>query len=291
MTTLGEYQEAMARVLLADDPASACPPELAELLAQPGFAVYRNTVIKGCIDALQANYPATARLVGEEWFRAAAAIHVRSNPPRQATLAHYGEGFADFLAQFPPAAELPYLPGVARVERMWTQAHVAADAPVAQAASIAELSAHALARLVLAPHPSARWAWFDTMPVRTIWQRNRAGADAAPAAAPAAAPDDGPRSDDGAPRHDELSWQGEGVLLARRDGQVLGHALDAGGCAFLDACARGESLAQAAQAALLAQPGIDLARLMACLLEAGAFAEPAVGESAPHATNAFQESR
>lgn len=48
--------------------------EIAKLVAQPGFAVYRNTVIKGRIDALQANYPAVARLIGEEWFRAAAAI-------------------------------------------------------------------------------------------------------------------------------------------------------------------------------------------------------------------------
>ena len=28
------------------------------------FAVYRNTVLKGCIDALQANYPTVGQLVG-----------------------------------------------------------------------------------------------------------------------------------------------------------------------------------------------------------------------------------
>ena len=62
-----------------------------------------------------------ARLVGEEWFRAAAAVFVRGRLPRHPTLLHYGEGFADFLASFAPAAELPYLPGVARLDRFWTR--------------------------------------------------------------------------------------------------------------------------------------------------------------------------
>jgi Putative DNA-binding domain len=57
---LADYQDAFAQALLAEDPGSASP-ELARLVAQPGFAVYRNTVLKGCIDALHANFPAVAR--------------------------------------------------------------------------------------------------------------------------------------------------------------------------------------------------------------------------------------
>ena len=48
-------------------------------------------------------------------------------------------------------------------------------------------------------------------------------------------------------------------------------ALDAAGCAFLDACAEGAALPVAAQAALEAQDNADLTQLMASLLEAGAF--------------------
>ena len=55
------FQDAFAEALLAPSGAVANSPELTRLIAQPGFAVYRNTVMKGCIDALQANYPAVGR--------------------------------------------------------------------------------------------------------------------------------------------------------------------------------------------------------------------------------------
>lgn len=122
-----------------------------ELPAPPAFAVYRNTVLKGWIDALQANYPTVARLVGDEWFRAAALRFAREHPPRVPMLVEYGEGFSVFLESFPPAAELPYLPAVARLDRFWTECHMAPDEP-----------------------PPVRWAWFE-LPAYSIWSRTRAG--------------------------------------------------------------------------------------------------------------------
>lgn len=248
---LGRFQDGFAQALLARDPAAVpgLPPEIAALARQPGFAVHRNTVMKGCIDALQANYPAVARLVGEEWFRAAAAIFVRERLPAQATLLYYGEAFAQFLAGFEPAAELPYLPGVARLDRLWTESHAAPDEPAVDPAVIAGLAPETLAATVLHPHAAARWAWFADQPIYTIWQRNRA--------------------EHGDER--EIDWRAEGALLARPRGVVQWVQLDAGGCAFLDACAAGRPLDEAATAALAAQDDADLARLMKTLLEAGAF--------------------
>ena len=70
---LTTFQDGFAAALLPPPGAApAHPAWLDALLAQPGFAVYRNTVLKGCIDALQASYPTVCALVGEEWFRAAA---------------------------------------------------------------------------------------------------------------------------------------------------------------------------------------------------------------------------
>lgn len=244
---LARFQDAFARALLS--PAAAPAADIAALAAQPAFAVYRNTVMKGCVDALQANYPAVTRLVGEEWLRAAAAVYVRGTLPTEPTLLHYGAGFADFLARFEPAAELPYLPAVARLDRLWTEAHAAADADTLDPGAITRLAPGTLGGTVLQPHPAARWAWFADAPIYTIWSRNRS----------AHAPDG------------NMAWVPEGALLTRpRDG-VEWRALDAAGCAFLDACAAGRPLAAAAQAALAAQPDADLAQLMAGLLEAGAF--------------------
>ena len=245
---LARFQDAFAQALLA--PPDAEPPaEVSALAAQPGFAVFRNTVLKGCVDALQANYPAVARLAGEEWFRAAAAIFARAHLPRNPSLLDYGRGFAAFLEGFAPAAEFPWLPQVAQLDRYWTEAHAARDAAALDPAALARLSSKELARAVLRPHPSARWAWFADRPIFTLWRRNReASGD-----------------------EHRIVWRGEGALLARPRDAVQWIALDAAGCSFLDACARGCTVAEAAEAALAARDDADLAQLTAALLRAGAF--------------------
>ncbi|MCU0897261.1 MAG: DNA-binding domain-containing protein [Burkholderiales bacterium] len=255
--SLREFQRGFAQALVAIDPSSGASPEIATLARQPGFAVYRNTVMKGCIDALQANYPAVARLVGEEWFRAAAAIYVRANLPRRPMLADYGEGFADFLAAFEPAAELPYLAGVACLDRFWTEAHLARDEEPLSGASIATRSPDELARTVLRPHAAARWAWFESAPIFSLWRRNRELADDL----------------------SDVEWQSEGALLVRPRDSVRWMSLGRGGCAFLGACAAGETLGSAAAAALAADPDIDLSIFIATVLEAGAFAAVADADS------------
>ena len=255
--SLSHFQDGFVQALLA--PQDGVPDHLHPLRAlvqQPGFSVYRNTVMKGCIDALQANYPAVLRLVGEEWFRAAAALHVRAQPPDDARLLLYGVGFPDFLRDLAPAAELPYLRGVAQLDRFWSEAHGAADAVALAPAALAGLPLEQLGELVLTPHPATRWAWFEDQPIYTVWRRNRASGT-----------EDGENSESG----DALVWTGEGALLTRPGGAVAWTALDAAGCAFLDACAAGRPLADAASQALARHAGGDLAQLMATLLDAGAF--------------------
>jgi hypothetical protein len=249
------FQDAFTSVLLAPDAKAG--PEVSALAAQPAFAVYRNTVMKGCIDALQANYPAVARLVGEEWFRAAAALYVREALPADPVLVKFGISFADFLARFEPAADLPYLTGVARLDCLWTEAHAAADENALDPAVVARLAPEELAGAVLHPHAAARWAWFAEAPIYTIWSRNRA--------------DNG---DTGA----DLDWRPEGALLVRPRDSVKWIALDAAGCALLDACAAGGTLAGGAQAALRAQEDADISILMATLLGVGAFGRMSHGD-------------
>jgi hypothetical protein len=245
---LAQFQDALVHALHA----SGSEATLGELASQPGFAVYRNTVMKGCIDALQANYPAVARLVGEEWFRAAAALYARANPPRSPMLFDYGAGFTDFLEGFGPAADLPYLPAVARLDRFWTESHVARDETPLGPGALAGIDAARLGDVVLRPHAAARWAWFP-VPAWSIWSHQRKDAGESGA---------GP----------EIAWRDEGALIVRPGHAVHWLELDQAGCAFMDACAAGRPLAQAADAALAADPAADLAGLMARLIAAGAFA-------------------
>ncbi len=246
--SLARFQDRIARALLGEIDSDLTPDEAA-VVHHPAFAVYRNGVMKSAIDALQASCPAVVRLVGEDWFRAAAAVHVRASPPRCPVLVEYGADFADFLACFEPAAELPYLPDVARLDRMWTEAHIGEDAVTLDAACIVAASPEQLAQMVLRPHPCARWGWFPTAPIYSLWSRNRAGEDAP----------------------DEFDWIGEGVLIGRPTQDVRWQPLDQAGCAFLDRCAAGEALASATGAALDIDPHADLAVLMSKLLAAGAF--------------------
>ena len=90
-------------------------------------AIHRNTVMKGWLDALRANYPTVVQLVGDEWFNACAIEYARRHPARSPVLALYGETFPAFLDTFEPAAALPYLADVARIDRLWVEAHTAAD--------------------------------------------------------------------------------------------------------------------------------------------------------------------
>jgi Putative DNA-binding domain len=252
--TLRAFQDEFAQALLAADSAAIPATDLAALIAEPGFAVYRNTVMKGCVDALQANYPAVERLVGEEWLRAAAAVYARAELPSHPTLLDYGAGFAGFLQTFSPAAALPYLADVARLDRFWSEAHTARDEEPLEPAVIRQRSLDEFARVVLRPHAASRWAWFDALPIFTIWQRNRDAAfdhEAAP----------------------QIAWTGEGALITRPHGAVQSTMLNAGGCALLDACVAGRPLPEAAEAALAADGNTNLTQLMSTLLKAGAFAD------------------
>ena len=249
-TALGQFQQAFAQALFA--PQAPQSADLQALVAQPAFAVYRNTVMKACIDALEANFPAVVRLVGTEWFRAAAALYVTTEGPRDARLLHYGDGFARFLCDFPPAAELVYLPGVSQLDTLWRESHTAPDAHAVDATWLAGHTPAQMAHLVVRPHPAARWIWFDDQPIYTVWDSNR--------------------------RHtatpDPLRWEGEGALLTRPHDTVIWQQLSRAGCALLDACTRGVPLAEAADRALTVEPQADLASTFAALLQAGALAAP-----------------
>lgn len=246
LPTLDDFQRDFAAALL-DAPTSAAGRALA---AQPGFAVYRNTVLRGCVDALAANYPTVATLLGDEWFDDTAGRFARANLPRDGSLAVYGMGFAEFLEVREPAAGLAYLGGVARLDRAWTEAHVAADAPVLAVSALAAVAPARLLDAVLAPHPATRWVRSPAWPIFTIWRRHRERA----------------RLDE------EFDWQAEGGLLTRPGASVVWQALDASAGAFLDECAQGRPFAVAAERAC--PTGSDAAGIetwLPALVAAGAF--------------------
>ncbi|NDV13160.1 HvfC/BufC N-terminal domain-containing protein [Crenobacter caeni] len=211
------------------------------LAAQPGFAVYRNTVISGCVDALIANHPSLATLMGEAWLANCARAFARDNPSRDARLMLYGAGFAAFAGEMPGADAWPWLGQVGAIDYGWLQSHLAADA--VPAAALATLAAD----MPLAPHPAARWFWSERWPLWQLWSSARAGQT---------------------PAH--LHWQGEGILLSRPAGEVQACVVPQEVCVLLDALAAGQGLQQAVAVVLATVAAPDFTRLMQLLAGAGA---------------------
>jgi hypothetical protein len=182
MPTLLEIQRAVGRSIIASDDALAAGYVLADgLPLEARLGIYRNNFIGTLTAALQLCYPAIHRLVGAEFFEGAARIFISAEPPRRADLDAYGEGFPEFLAGFPPAAALSYLPGVARLE--WAVSR-ALHAPDVEPLDLARLGAVAAAdrdRIAFLPHPSVALVAADH-PVDAIWRAVLAQDDDAMAA-------------------------------------------------------------------------------------------------------------
>ena len=158
MSALLEIQHAMRRALLAPpDPAS---DELGECIvggaaaAATALDIYRRTCIGALLNALRLSYPAVRWLVGDEFFEGAAQAFIEVTPPADADLNAYGAQFPLFLAQFGPAASVPYLGDVAQLEWAVNRALHAPDAAPLDLARLARASAAELAALRLQPHPS-----------------------------------------------------------------------------------------------------------------------------------------
>src|SRR6516225_2891540 len=62
------------------------------------FSVYRNNVAVGLIGALEARYPASRKIAGDEVFRVIARAFVRAEKPRSPVMIAYGEDFPEFIA-------------------------------------------------------------------------------------------------------------------------------------------------------------------------------------------------
>lgn len=232
---------------LVERAGDACPPGL-DARAARRFRVYRNNVHGALIGALADAYPVVQRLVGEKFFAAMAREFFLAEPARGASLALYGVGFADFIEDFKPAVSVPYLAGVARVERARLESLHAADAP-ALAASALPADGKRLLATRFTPHPALRLA-ASTHPAVTIWRANQAGATAASVAAVS-----------------------ETALVTRPGYEVRIQPLDQADAAFTRALMRGDELQDAHTQALAVSGTFDVGAVFATLLEAGAFTD------------------
>jgi hypothetical protein len=166
--TLLEVQNAMRKSLVDRNDGEAAAM-LAEHVAADRLDIYRNTFIVGVTKALRLSFPAVHRLVGDDFFAAAADLFIAANPPRAAYLDEYGADFPEFLEQFPPAATLAYLPDVARLEWAVSRAIHASDREPLALSELAALAPQDQGRVRFAPDPSIGLLRVS-YPVDVIWR-------------------------------------------------------------------------------------------------------------------------
>lgn len=215
----------------------------------PGIGVYRNTIASGGIDALAATFATVQLMTGEEWFRAAAREFTRAHPPGNPALIDYGIDFPSWLAAFPPAADTPYLAGVAGLDWLWWQSWSAADAALLDAGAFATLPPESLDVVTIGLHPTLRMASFDTG-IPSLWLAHQS------------------------PLRGEahmLAETPERILFIRPGQHVLSHIVDDATFAFLQSLQRGGSILDAADWAIAADPECSLPHILTGGMALGLF--------------------
>jgi len=232
----------IGRALLA--PKQPVPPGIDR---PERFAVYRNNVVVGLVEALAAAYPATKTLVGERFFDAMAGVYVRAEPPTSPVLILYGGTFPAFIDGFVPARRLPFLADVARLERLWLEAFHGAEAAPVPLDALARLPEQALTEVLLALHPTAGLL-ASRHPVAALWAANT-----------------------GRSTHDAVDLRrAETALVLRPHDRVEVHLLEPGEAAFVDALCAGRPLGGAAEAALAVAPSFQFATALGRIFAVGA---------------------
>ncbi len=169
MSSLLELQRAMRSALLAVTDAPPSTVLGGALTAAARGRIYRNNVLGNLTGALRLTFPAVERLVGADFFAAAAARFIPATPPVSADLYEYGAAFPAFLAAFEPAQGIAYLPDVARLEWAVNQALHAPFASVLTAEALLGVSGQQQADLRFVAHPSLSLLALGH-PAKAIWE-------------------------------------------------------------------------------------------------------------------------
>jgi hypothetical protein len=243
MLPLPELQQQLGQALRGGD-AVGLPLHHRGISGARRLQVYRHNHLRALREALRAVYTVTERLVGEEFFAAAASAYVTANPSRGSNIQDYGGAFPLFLESYLAAASLPYLGDVAALEWRRLQSAVAPAHTPMDIEALARVPRDALTELRFHHQPAAR-ALDSRFPILSIWQFCQQ-------------PDPEGELD--------LDRGSERVLFSRRALEVEMRLLSPGEYALLRVLCRGETFEAACRAALTVERGFDVEERFATLV-------------------------
>jgi hypothetical protein len=219
---------------------------------QDSLLIYRNNIASSLTRALRDLYPVVYRLVGEDFFNALAREYIPTSPPRHGRMVEYGRSFPEFLRDFQPAGQLPYLGDVSNLELAWNDAFHAADVPPIDPQKISSIAAEDYPKLHIHLNPSAGLLQ-SPHPILEIWSTNQAGSDPGQLVDLESGPDH--------------------VLIVRPFRDVLIQRLPMGAWVFTTALQFGQTLAAASEEAANASSDFELEETLSNLLHIGAITD------------------
>ncbi|MEM7504868.1 MAG: DNA-binding domain-containing protein [Pseudomonadota bacterium] len=211
--------------------------------------IYRNNYNLSLTAALGDVYPVVQQLVGEGFFGWLAHKFVAVHPSRSGNLHDFGAELPAFLESFEAAAELPYLPDVARIEWGWHAAFHAADVEPFPLEHLAAVPAEAHEHLRFAVRPGMTLV-ASAFPASEIWEAHQPDGDA--------------------DAEIDLGAGAEWVLVLRNDHGVQVVRLAPGMYAMLEAMIAGATFGDACTYADESAPDTDLGGALRDLMALGA---------------------
>ncbi len=200
------FEDWYARLLLGE----AVPSDPA---LRRAVSIHANNAMVAACDALASNFPVVRTMLGEDAFAILARRHVLAHPPTDPRLCLYGKNLPQSVTASSELVAWPWLPDMARLERLVVEALFAA-APPTRPRRLTPGRSWPLA-------PATRWLMSD-WPIVNLWQAHQPGA---------VWPDD-------FPRHGELA------LITRREAGIVVTALPADALSLLEALHRHRPLAR-----------------------------------------------
>lgn len=249
--TLRDLQAAFAAHLSGGD-----LPELAgsvvgdTISAAARLRIHRHHVRHSLVGALASTFSTVQAIVGETFFRTMAEGFIRGDLPGQPVLAEYGAGFAAFVSDYGPAATLPYLADMARLDWALNLALHAPPGDRLAASHLVDLPADRLFDLKPAL-ATGSILLSSPFPIDRIWLAAQPGATVG-----AVSLEEGPAC----------------VLVLRGPDDAAFASLAPSEAAFVAALAEGGTLGEAAEAAVSVDPAFDLSTGFARFLSLEVFA-------------------
>ncbi len=212
------------------------------------FSVYRNNVVVSLMEAMGETFPSVKIILGEENFATVARIFIANHPPKSAMMQAYGGEFPEFLKNFQPLRNSPFVVDVANVEKFWIEAYHALDAQPLDGAQLGAIDPEQLMTIRFEVHPATSLVTSDYALFELFSVRNN----------------------DLETFNIEKNETSEGLLITRPQLSVEVNKLDYAGTVFFESIIASNTLGEAIEQAMQLDEQFDASAAITLLLTSGA---------------------